>query len=233
MAEKENEIINPDENAEIPPFQEVSKGVVETPKPEPVESKPSEGKGGLPPLARQALRGLLGILIIFLLGFLAAMITLYSPNQNELQKVKTELQQAKEKMTSLETGLTKQATESSTKQKDLASAQEQINTLKGKLDKSAFHVKLLRVLTEIHQAHLALANEDVPFAQLYLKETPKALEELGILLGGEYKDLAKDLQSRLQQALGEMDKDLFAAKSDLSVIEEKLLRLESTLFPPK
>jgi hypothetical protein len=233
MAEKENEVINPDENAEPPPTQEVAKGAAETPKPQPTVTKPTEQKAGLPPLARQALRALLGILIIFLLGFLAAMITLYSPVQNELQKAKTDLLQAKEKMTSLESGLTKQATESSTKQKDLASAQEQINTLQGKLDKSALHVKLLRVLTEIHQAHLALANEDITFAQLYLKETPKALEELGILLGDEYKDLAKDLQSRLQQALGEMDKDLFAAKSDLSVIEEKLLRLESTLFPPK
>jgi chromosome segregation ATPase len=207
--------------------------VAETPKPQPTVTKPTEQKAGLPPLARQALRALLGILIIFLLGFLAAMITLYSPVQNELQKAKTDLQQAKEKMTSLESDLTKQATESSTKQKDLASTQEQINTLQGELDKSALHVKLLRVLTEIHQAHLALANEDITFAQLYLKETPKALEELGTLLGDEYKDLAKDLQSRLQQALGEMDKDLFAAKSDLSVIEEKLLRLESTLFPPK
>jgi hypothetical protein len=233
MVEKENEIINPDENAVIPPFQEVSKGVAETPKPEPAVSKPSEGKAGLPPLARQALRGLLGILIIFLLGFLAAMITLYSPSQNELQKVKTELQLAKEKMTSLETDFTKQVTELSTKQKDLVSAQEQIDNLQGEVDKSAIHVKLLRVLSEIHQAHLALANEDVSFAQLYLKETPKALEELGTLLGDEYKDLAKDLHARLQQVLGEMDKDLFAAKSDLNVMEEKLLRLESTLFPAK
>lgn len=208
-------------------------GAAETPKPQPTGTKPTEQKAGLPPLARQALRALLGILIIFLLGFLAAMITLYSPVQNELQKAKTDLQQAKEKMTSLESDLTKQATESSTKQKDLTSVQEQINTLQGELDKSALHVKLLRVLTEIHQAHLALANEDITFAQLYLKETPKALEELGTLLGDEYKDLAKDLQSRLQQTLDEMDKDLFAAKSDLSVIEEKLLRLESTLFPPK
>ena len=233
MAEKENEVINHDENVEPPPTQEVAMGAAETPKPQPTVTKPTEQKAGLPPLARQALRALLGILIIFLLGFLAAMITLYSPVQNELQKAKTDLQQAKEKMTSLESDLTKQATESSTKQKDLTSVQEQINTLQGELDKSALHVKLLRVLTEIHQAHLALANEDITFAQLYLKETPKALEELGTLLGDEYKDLAKDLQSRLQQALGEMDKDLFAAKSDLSVIEEKLLRLESTLFPPK
>jgi len=233
MAEKENEVINPDENAEPTPTQEVAKGAAETPEPQPTVTKPTKQKAGLPPLARQALRALLGILIIFVLGFLAAMITLYSPVQNELQKAKTDLQQAKEKMASLESDLTKQATESSTKQKDLASAQEQINTLQGELDKSALHVKLLRVLTEIHQAHLALANEDITFAQLYLKETPKALEELGTLLGDEYKDLAKDLQSRLQQALGEMDKDLFAAKSDLSVIEEKLLRLDSTLFPPK
>jgi type II secretory pathway component PulM len=233
MAEKENEVINPDENVETPPAQEVAKGMAETPKPATTVTETTEEKAGLPPLARQALRGLLGILIIFLLGFLAAMITLYSPVQNELQKAQAELQQAKEKMTSLEGDLTKQATESSTKQKDLTSAQEQINTLQGELDKSALHVKLLRVLSEIHQAHLALANEDVPFAQLYLKETPKALEELGTLLGDEYKDLAKDLHARLQQVLGEMDKDLFAAKSDLNVMEEKLLRLESTLFPAK
>jgi hypothetical protein len=191
--------------------------------------RPVEGEGTLPSpdiakpvskarirfshFARMALRWTAGFLIVFLLGALAVYWFLYRPQAEELARVRTEAEQAQQRAA------------------ELAGFQSQNEALREEQRDANLQILILRALSAVNAARLALATEDPETAREALSGTGQDFTSLASLVGAEHRAQLAAMQDRLNLALNEMNRDAFAAGSDLSVLEANLRQLEGALVP--
>lgn len=191
----------------------------ETPEPEaPPTPEPK------PPLAkeesrivkalRRALRWTVGVAIIFAAGVLLMYFVTHRPVRQQLDITKTELQDAQQQI------------------EDLLVLQDENQNLKDLLNEANLRRYLNTAKADVAMARIALMQETPDTADAYLKlnKFPQTLNSLANLLDDNQRDIVTSMEQRYQLAIDEIEEDPGTALSDLTVLYEKLVELENSLF---
>jgi len=99
------------------------------------------------------------------------------------------------------------------------------------LDSATLHMTVLKALSGVRGASLAVAADDYAGARLSLIQSSKALDSLSGLLGTDQKDVLTAMQQSAAQALTEVKTDLKSAQPELDQLTKNLVQLEDNLFP--
>ncbi len=183
------------------------------------ESIPSEAKSEtrLQKSMRSALRWVLLALLAFGLGALLIAIALYFPTRQKLDKANTDLEHANVTIT----GKTEQ----------INTVQTNNQTLQKNLDSATLHMYVLKALSGVRGASLAVAADDYAGARLSLTQASTALDALSSLLGADQKDMFTAMRQSAAQALADIKTDLKSAQPELVQLTKNLVQLEDNLFP--
>jgi hypothetical protein len=155
---------------------------------------------------RGALRWVLVALLAFGLGALLITFALYVPTQQKLDKANADLEQANATITANE-------------------------TLQKNLDSATLHMYVLKALSGVRGASLAVAADDYAGARLSLIQASEALDALSGPLGTDQKDVLTAMQQSAAQALTEVKTNLKSAQPELDQLTKNLVQLENNLFP--
>jgi multidrug resistance efflux pump len=155
---------------------------------------------------RGALRWVLVTLLAFGLGALLIAFALYLPARLKLDKANADLEHANATITANE-------------------------TLQKNLDSATLHMYVLKALSGVRGASLAVAADDYAGARLSLTQASEALDTLSGLLGKDQKDVLTAMQQSAAQALTEVKTDLKSAQPELDQLTKNLVQLEANLFP--
>jgi multidrug resistance efflux pump len=156
-------------------------------------------------------------LLAFGLGALLIALAFYVPTRQKLDKANADLEHANATIT----GKTDQIT----------TLQTGNETLQMNLDSATLHMYMLKALSGVRGASLAVAADDYAGARLSLVQASKALDTLSTLLGADQKDVLTDMQKSAAQALTEVKTDLKLAQPELDQLTKNLVQLEDNLFP--
>jgi hypothetical protein len=162
--------------------------------------------------ARTALRWMAAFLIAFLLGAMAVYWFFYRPQVEQLAQARSQAEQALQRVAELEV------------------YQSENEALREEQRVTNIQVYIFRAISDVNAARLALATEEVETAREALSDTGGVLTSLANLVGPDYRGQLSAMQDRLRLALSEMNRDAFAAQSDLGVLEANLRQLESALI---
>lgn len=205
--------------------------------PEKKKEKPAAGSAApapsarfRPPLHIRVLRWLVGLLVVFGLGVVAAIFLLYLPQQQLMNELRSQLQQtnndlaaqlkqAEDRFAGLEAQLD-----------GMKPLEERNRALQTELDQTRLHAAILTARSDVAAAQLALARSDLARVRVALEKTPETLDQIAGLLDADQQKLVDDLRSRLELALSEAEENPFAAESDLLVLATSLLELENAYF---
>ena len=183
------------------------------------ETTPSEARpeNRLQKALHGALRWVLVALFSFGLGALLIVFVLYLPTRQKLDKTNTDLKDANTTIAS--------------KTDQITTLQTGNQTLQKNLDSTTLHMYLLKALSGVRGANLAVAAEDYAGARLSLSQASDALDNLSGLLGTDQKDVLAAMQKSTAQALTDIKTDLKSASPELVQLTKNLIQLESNLFP--
>jgi hypothetical protein len=180
-------------------------------------------KPARPSWARRALRWVVGLLVVFGLGFVVSLFALYLPASRELRDVRGRMVQAQAQVDAVNDQLNEQGEGISRLEADNAA-------LRDELTDADLHVHILATLADVRSAQFALAEGEPARAKVHLTNTPETLQELEQLVGSEQMDLVTAMGDRMDLILSELEEDTFAAQSDLDVLANSLIQLENTFF---
>jgi peptidoglycan hydrolase CwlO-like protein len=166
---------------------------------------------------RGALRWVLVAVLAFGVGALIITFALYIPTRQKLDKANTDLENA----TVTITGQTDQITTLQTNNK----------TLQKNLDSTTLHMYVLKALSGVRGASLAVTADDYAGARLSLIQASEAIDTLSGLLGPDQKDVLTAMQQSAAQALTDVQNDLKSAQPELDQLIKNLVQLEANLFP--
>ena len=183
---------------------------------------------------RKFIRWTTGLLIVFGLGFLVAIFTIYNPKIDQLDQLQNELISSKTTISELET-------EISTQQDDINNLNEQINALnlqvetlekdKQKLtenqDSINLQIALLRARADVIAAQVKLYEENPSQARVLLESASQTMTIIETLLPDDLKDVVAPLKTRLELAIGGIIADPVTAITDLNKIAGDLREIEN------
>ena len=168
-------------------------------------------------LLRGALRWALVALSAFVLGGLLITLALYVPSRRKLDEANTELAHANATITE--------------KVDQITSLQTDNETLQSNLATTTLHMYVLKALSGVRGASLAVAADDYAGARLSLIQASEALDALSGLLETDQKDVLTAMQQSASQALTNVQNDLKSAQPELDQLTKNLVQLENNLFP--
>jgi hypothetical protein len=166
---------------------------------------------------RKVLQWGLLALTAFVLGGLIVAVALYIPNRLNLDIANTELENANATIT----GKTGQIT----------TLQTGNEALHKNLDSATLHMYVLKALSGVRGASLAVAADDYAGARLSLIQASEALDMLSGLLDNDQTDVITAMQKSAAQAFSDITTDLNSAHPELVQLTKNLLQLEDNLFP--
>jgi cytoskeletal protein RodZ len=184
-----------------------------------VQEKPFQKENRVGKFLKSAIRWVFGLLIVFSLGALIVIFTLYSPTRQSLLQAQTDLTTANQKIADLENQV-----------KKIATLESQNIALQKEVDASVLHINLLTALADVDSARVALAEKDSAAAKAALTNTTVTMKDVASLAGSSQSEAVKFIQDRLDLVLSEIETDTVTAQSDLVVMATKLLELEKALF---
>ena len=155
---------------------------------------------------RGILKWVLATLIAFGLGALLIAFVLFFPTRQKLDKASTDLVHAN------------------------ATIAANV-TLQKNLDSATLHMYVLKALSGVRGASLAVAANDYAGARLSLIQASNALDALSGRLGTDQKDVLTAMQKSAAQALTDLKTDLKSAQPELDQLTKNLVKLEDNLFP--
>jgi hypothetical protein len=176
-----------------------------------LEEQAPQARSRFASFMRKALLWVVILLLAVGSGALAVYWYLYRPLSQELEQTRSQVQQAQQQIAELEV------------------YQSQNEALREEQRQTNIQVYILRALSDVNAARLALATEDAGTARDALSNTGRDLRSLANLVGPDQRSQLAAMQERLQLALNEMNRDAFAAQSDLGVLEANLRQLEAAL----
>ena len=151
------------------------------------------------------------------LGALLITFALYVPTWRKLEKVNADLEYANTTLTSKTDQITTLQTGTEILQKDL--------------DSATLHLDVLKALSGVRGASMAVAADDYAGARLSLIQATEALDSLSGQLGKDQKDVFTAMQQSTAQALADVQTDLKSAQPELDQLTQNLVQLEDNLFP--
>ncbi len=172
---------------------------------------------------RRLLRWAVGLLVVFGLGFVAALWALYLPMRAQASQAQTEAQKA--------------AQEVETLKGQLADAQQQIQTLKQQLQDAQQHtadlqtrLALTESLADAYATRLALKEGDAVGAGLYMDAMLKSLDALRASVPAEHVQAVQDMVQQAEEIRSNLDSPSYADRK-LRGLVQNLQALEDVLFP--
>lgn len=183
------------------------------------ESIPSEAgpETRLKRAVRRALPWALVALVAFVLGALLVALALYVPARQKLGQTSADLEDANSTISLLTDQITTLQTRNETLQNDL--------------DSATLYKHVLKALSGVSGARLAVGADNYAGARLSLVQATEALDTLSGLLGAERKDVLAAMQQSAARALTVVQSDLESAQPELDQLTRNLLQLEENLFP--
>jgi peptidoglycan hydrolase CwlO-like protein len=166
---------------------------------------------------RSALRWVVVALLAFGLGVLIIIFALYVPTRQKLDKANADLEQANASITD--------------KTDQITTIQTDNQTLQKGLDSVTLHMYILKALSGVRGASLAVVADDYAGARLSLIQASAALDTLSGRLGTDQKDVLTAMQQSAAQALTEIKTDIKSAQPELDQLTKNLVLLEDNLFP--
>ena len=166
---------------------------------------------------RGALRWGLVALLAFGLGSLLIAFALYIPTRQKLDKANADLENANATISDDNDQITTLQAGNEVLQKDL--------------DSTTLHMYILKALSSVRGASLAMAADNYAGARLSLIQASEALDTLSGPLGPDQKDVLTAMQQSAAQALTEVQTDLKSAQPELDQLTKNLVQLEDNLFP--
>jgi peptidoglycan hydrolase CwlO-like protein len=166
---------------------------------------------------RGALRWVLVASVAFGVGAVIIAFALYIPTRQKLDKANADLENANATITA--------------KTDQITTLQTGNETLQKNLDSATLHMYVLKALSGVRGASLAVAAGDYAGARLSLIQASEALDTLSGLLGTDQKDVLTAMQQSAAQALTEVKADLKSAQPELDQLTKNLVQLEANLFP--
>jgi hypothetical protein len=194
----------------------VEEPIVEGPPPE--KKKPKEA-GPLGRFFTKAVRWAAGIGLIFGFGVVLTWLVRVVPLVIDVRDLRAELTAANAQISDLEEIVD-----------DIHDLQQTNASLQADLASAELHIDLLYILSDISKARLALASDDPAMADSALTGTDELMSILQEALEGEDANTVVGLRGRLQQAISEIETDVFAADGDLEILTNGLMVLELKLF---
>jgi DNA repair exonuclease SbcCD ATPase subunit len=188
--------------------------------------------------ARQAFRKFIrwtaGLLIVFGLGFLTAVFTIYNPKLDELNQSQNGLDGARTTIAELEAQI-------NAKQSEINNLSEEINMLNLKVealetekqelsekqDSYNLQITLLQARADVASAQVKIYEENPTQARVLLESASQTLATIETLLPEDLKDVVAPLQTRLELAIGEINNDPETAIIDLGKISGDLREIEN------
>ena len=191
---------------------------------------PEQTESGFKRFLRRLLRWLIGLLVVFILGAVAATLVLYRPAAEKLLQAQSALKQVQGQIADQQAkkdSLNRRLTEVQARVETLEADNQ---TLQAELEAAGLYATLLSALVDLTGARLALASNDPASARVYLSNMPAALENLSALLGVRERTLVVPMQRRLEQAVDNLEGDQYATQSDLNVLANNLVQLKRNLM---
>lgn len=177
-----------------------------------------------------SIRWVIGVLIIFVLGFMSAVLLLYIPERDGRSQLESEITQAETRIDTLESEIIQLENEIQDYIDREDALVSEAEAMQEELKTANLHILILSALADINAARVALANDDVAGARVHLTNTNETLETLKELVGTEQRDKVIAMQNRLALVIVEIDEDPNVAQSDLEVLANNLTMLENTFF---
>ena len=198
--------------------------VLSEPAPEPVVESRSIH------FIRQALRVALAFAIIIGIGAILVIFLLYIPERQRSNQISQDLVLANQAIELMQSQIVDLETETENQQDRFDALQVENQELNSALGMAGLQVVIISVRTDIANARLALAVDDSGQARLVLTNTPKSFDKMENLLSEGDAEIVDNLRERLELVLGEIEHDVYAAESDLDVLDKALLELENNYF---
>jgi cell division protein FtsL len=179
---------------------------------------------------RRLIRWTAGLLIIFGLGFITAIFTLYRPavqgSEVKIQQLNADINSKESKILDLQN----QISDLNNQIAELMPLEKTNNDLLATQVDFQLHVAILDARVDIATALLSLKEDDNAQALVILDKTDQTLDTIGRLLEPAQRDVVASMTQRLELVMSEIDDDPYAAESDLDVLATNLLQLEDALF---
>ena len=179
---------------------------------------------------RQALRVALAFAIIIGIGAILVIFLLYIPERQRSNQISQDLVQASQTIELMQSQIVDLETETENQQDRFDALLVENQELSSALGMAELQVVIISVRTDIANARLALAVDDSGQARLVLTNTPKSFDKMENLLSERDAEIVDNLRERLELVLGEIEQDVYAAESDLDVLDKALLELENNYF---
>lgn len=213
-ADSENDIEQPVEESEL---AEPALSAEEAIAPSPSAPIP-QTESRLRRFLRQLVRWTLGILILLGIGFVAALLLLYMPMRREAAAIAAELSVTRTRLEEAE--------------KDLA-AKAQMEKLYQdvveRLKRADFENNLLNFQMEIASARIYLYEDKKGLAATALQNARSILKALQSTASPAQRTALNEMEVRLNLAIGGLEKDTYAAQSDLDVLARSLSDFSASL----
>jgi DNA repair ATPase RecN len=184
-----------------------------------VEVEPPKEPSRLGLFLKKVLRWAAGIGALFAFGIALTWLVRVRPLVRELSDVRSVLTTANAQIADLEVQLS-----------DMQTLEANYASLEADFKDAELHLRLMRILSDVSTARLALAMNNPTAARIALTDTDERLSMLQKDLEDEYASIVADARFRLQQAISEIDTNMFAAEGDLEILANYLMNLESEYF---
>jgi uncharacterized coiled-coil protein SlyX len=240
----EPEIIAPDEEEALSPIQDVvaSQDTVISEDGEPVdalegENVETEEEGRGRRAFRKFIRWTVGLLIVFGLGFLAAIFTIYNQKVAELDQSKGDLSSAGTTIDELEDQISTQQDQIDVLNAQIDSLAQEITDLESQnqdllSERDGFNLQIaiLKARADVVSAQVELFDENPAKARVLLESVSQTLDTIESLLPEDVQDVVAPLKSRLELVVGGIETDPETAIADLGILAADLLEIENALF---
>lgn len=160
---------------------------------------------------RQLVRWTLGVLILIGIGFLAALILLYMPMRREAATKAAELGAAQARIEELEGKLAEKA-----------QLEKMYQDALERLKRADFQNNVLNLQMEIASARIYLFEDKKELAATALQNAQSILKALQNTASPAQRTALSEMEARLNLAISGLDKDTYAAQSDLDVLARNL-----------
>lgn len=191
------------------------------------EPKPEKQQ---PSFLLKALRWILGFLIVFGLGAVVVIYFGLVPAQNRNYDLNQDLQSAQQRISDVQSQAQQEQDSLQAEIERLQAFESENQDLQVQLNRAELHVAILSAQNDVVNAQLALDNEDANSANLALSQTSETLDTISGLLQPNQREVVIVMKDRLELAIQGVDTDTFAARSDLDVLYNDLIKLENTFF---
>ncbi len=192
--------------------------------------EPGEPEKQAPSFMMRSLRWILGILIVFGLGAVTVVYFFLIPAQNRYIVTGQELQSAQQRIEEIQSQAQQDQDSLQAEIERLNTFESQNQELQTQLNRAELHVAILSAQNDVVNAQLALENEDTNSANLAVSQTSETLDTISGLLEPNQREVVNVMKDRLDLAIQGIDTDTFAARSDLDVLYNDLIKLENALF---